>query len=66
MPRLVADIAKCQAYGACVAAAPEVFDLDEDGVHVVLLQEIVTDADQAGVALAVEACPMQALRVTET
>jgi ferredoxin len=64
MPRLVADTALCQAYGACVSAAPEVFDLDEDAEHVVLLRETVSETEHGGIAEAVAGCPMQALRLT--
>jgi len=65
MPRIVADTERCQSYGACLTAAPEVFDVDEDAEHVVLLRESVPDSERAGVDEAVEACPMQALRLVE-
>ena len=53
----------CEANGLCVAAVPEVFELDND-------EELVVGAasDDVGlaarIAVAVASCPRNALRVT--
>ena len=58
--RIAADAGKCQGYGNCVDLAPEHFDLDDDGLVVVLRH----DVDPAGaetVGAAVRSCPVQAV-----
>ena len=54
----------CIAAGRCVAVAPELFDVDEDG-FVVLLQERLTSelVDPAHTAAAV--CPGRAITITD-
>jgi ferredoxin len=57
--RVTVDVGQCQANGACVVAAPEVFDLDDDDVlHWV---EDPADERRAEVEEAVRACPVQAI-----
>ncbi len=57
--RVTVDVGQCQANGACVVAAPEVFDLDDDDVlHWV---EDPGDERRAEVEEAVRACPVQAI-----
>jgi ferredoxin len=53
----------CEANGLCVAAAPEVFELDKDDE--LIIHEPASDAGLADrVAVAVAGCPRYALRVT--
>ena len=53
----------CEANGLCVAAAPEVFELDNDDNLVI--HEPAADADLARrIGVAVAGCPKLALRVT--
>lgn len=57
---LTADRNTCQGYANCVVAAPDVFDLDDDGKVLVLDSNPPADmADE--VAEAVESCPVRAL-----
>ena len=57
--RVTVDMGLCQANGACVVAAPEVFDLDEEDVlHWV---EQPGEERRAEVEEAVRACPVQAI-----
>ena len=57
--RVTVDMGLCQANGACVVAAPEVFDLDdEDVLHWV---EEPGEERRAEVEEAVRACPVQAI-----
>lgn len=51
---------KCQGYGNCVDQDPQHFDLDDDGV-VVLLQASVNEADLETSQAAVRSCPVQAI-----
>jgi ferredoxin len=57
--KVTVDMGQCQANGACVIAAPEVFDLDdEDVLHWV---EDPGQERRAEVEEAVRACPVQAI-----
>jgi len=58
-----ADLGQCQGYGNCVAGADDTFDLDDDGVVVVLRAEI-PESDLARVEAAALSCPVSALTVT--
>ncbi|SDY69094.1 Ferredoxin [Modestobacter sp. DSM 44400] len=64
MPRLVADVEACQGYGNCITGASDVFDIDDDGV-VVLLKEKVPESDRARVEEAARSCPVSALSVED-
>lgn len=62
MAKIVADLDACQGYANCVVAADDVYDLDDDGV-VVLLKIAVEESDRARVEEAARSCPVSALRV---
>lgn len=62
MPRLTADYAACQGYGNCITGASDVYDIDDDGV-VVLLKEEIPESDRARVDEAARSCPVNALSV---
>jgi ferredoxin len=64
MPRLTADAELCQGYGNCTTTAPDVYDVDDDG-KVVLLRQIIDDADRSRVVEATRSCPVNALRVLD-
>jgi ferredoxin len=58
--KLASDVGKCQGYGNCVAIDEKHFDLDDDGL-VVVLEESVT-ADEKGTAEeAIRSCPVAAI-----
>jgi ferredoxin len=59
-----ADLDACQGYANCVVGASDVFDLDDDGV-VVLLKTSVPDSDRARVEEAARSCPVSALWVED-
>lgn len=59
-----ADLGACQGYANCVVAADQYFDIDDDGV-VVLLRTEVPDADRGRVEEAARSCPVSALRVVD-
>jgi ferredoxin len=62
--RVQVDLTKCQGYGNCVGAAPDVFDLDDRGL-VLLLEEHPADALAEAVVQAVQLCPVQAITVED-
>ncbi|MFC4054163.1 ferredoxin [Actinomadura syzygii] len=64
MPILRADKGACQGYANCVVAAPDVYDIDDDGV-VVLLKESVPEEDRQRVEEAARSCPVSALAVED-
>lgn len=60
MPVLKADLAACQGYANCVVGADDVYDIDDDGV-VVLLRSTVEESERARVETAARSCPVSAL-----
>lgn len=60
--KIVVDREKCQGIGACVGAAPDVFEIDSEGKAVVIDAE---GADKDEAILAAEACPLEAIAVFE-
>lgn len=59
-----ADLAACQGYANCVVGADDVFDIDDDGV-VVVLRETIDDAERSRVDAAARSCPVNALTVVD-
>lgn len=59
-----ADLHVCQGYANCVMGAPDYFDLDDDGV-VLLLKAEVPESDRERVIEAARSCPVSALVVEE-
>lgn len=62
MTRVVADTERCEGHGMCEAVAPELFRVGDDDVVIVAPGEL-SDADRENAALAVDSCPMAALRL---
>lgn len=62
--RVSVDLTRCQGYGNCVSAAPDVFDLDDAGLVVLLVEEPSADRADA-VRLAVQMCPVAAIAVDD-
>lgn len=60
--RIVVDREKCQGIGACVGAAPDVFEIDKEGKAIVINAE---GADDETIVLAAEACPVEAITVRD-
>lgn len=58
--KIIVDREKCQGIGACVGAAPDVFEIDNDSKAVVIDAE---GADKDTILLAAEACPLEAIAV---
>lgn len=63
MTHIEVDESRCDGFGFCEQAAPEVFGLDDDGLVTVRLARIPDElADKAEAAT--RACPVAALKVT--
>ena len=62
--KISADRDVCISAGNCVMAADAVFDQDEDGIVVVLVDD-VPDGEEDHVREAVKLCPSQALRLVD-
>ncbi len=62
MIRVVVDRDVCQDHGQCVFAAPQVFELDEEG-KLVVLQEEVDESLRDVVEEAADVCPVQAITI---
>ncbi len=62
--RIQVDMGKCQGYGNCVTADAAHFDLDDDGL-VVVLRDTVTDTERERAAAAARSCPAEAIRLVD-
>ena len=62
--RVTADRDVCISAGNCVMVADAVFDQDDDGIVVVLVDD-VPEGEQDRAREAVKLCPSQALRMQE-
>jgi ferredoxin len=60
--RVVVDRDVCQNHGQCVFAAPQVFELDDDGELVQLQDEVGEDLRDV-VEEAADVCPTQAITI---
>jgi ferredoxin len=55
------DMNLCQSHGECVMVAPDVFELGDDDV--LIWQEEVDESRRADMEVAVNVCPMAAIRL---
>lgn len=62
MATIKAELHLCQGYANCVAAADDYFDIDDDGL-VVVLRSDVPEEDLHRVDQAVRSCPVSVLRI---
>ena len=62
MIKVIVDRTVCQDHGQCVFAAPQVFELDEEG-ELEVLQEEVDESLRASVEEAADVCPVQAITI---
>ena len=63
--RVEVDLGKCQGYANCVAAAPDVFDLDEDSGLSKVIAPQLGEEQRAAVEEAARLCPVQAIQVAD-
>ena len=62
--RVVVDWDLCESNGLCMAAAPEVFELQDDDT-LMILQETPDESLRPKVVDAVRACPKQAITLQD-
>ena len=62
--RVVVDWDLCESNGLCMAAAPEVFQLQDDDT-LLIVAETPGESLRAVVADAIRACPRQAISLQE-
>ena len=62
--RIVLDPGRCQGHGRCYSLAPDLFDADDVG-HCVLLVDEVPAGREGDARSGAENCPYQALTVTD-
>jgi ferredoxin len=58
------DVKRCEGNAICLALAPEVFDLDDDGLVLLRTHEVGAE-DERKVRSAVEACPRAVISAEE-
>ncbi len=62
--RVVVDFDACQCHAVCTAAAPEIFEITEDGLLNVKSEQPGEEL-RAKLEQAVAACPTQAIAIEE-
>jgi len=63
MTRVSVDPDRCTGHGRCYTLAPDVFDADEVGHSIVLVEEVSGELEAQAVA-AEENCPESAIMLT--
>jgi len=63
--RVQLDSGKCQGHNRCHALAPELFDVDDYGQAVLLVEDDVTADLESAARLAASNCPEYAITTTE-
>lgn len=61
----VIDTAKCSGHGRCYSLAPEIFDCDDEGFSVLLVDTVEGPDLQHKLQEAVANCPERAISMTE-
>lgn len=56
------DLSRCQGYGNCVSAAPDVIDINDDGQAFLIVEEI-GDEREAELRDAAAVCPVAAIAI---
>lgn len=65
MTKVVVDQGLCRAYGLCVAAHPDIFQLPPGSPVAVVAREVIDADDLEDVREAIRACPTQAISLSE-
>lgn len=63
--QVTVDRKKCMGYANCVATAPELFDLDDEGIAVVIGELPDTPESEDRARRAARSCPASAIRATK-
>ena len=62
--RIKIDPTRCEGFANCINAAPDIFELDDEG-HVCLKKEVVEDDRLEVVRRAVYDCPVNVISYTQ-
>jgi|HubBroStandDraft_2_1064218.scaffolds.fasta_scaffold2597747_1 ferredoxin len=62
--RIIVDVDLCQGHAQCEDAAPDIFQVDDNGLLTVLV-ESPDESARARVEDAVRRCPAEALQIVE-
>lgn len=62
--KVVIDLALCQGHGQCQEAAPNIFEVGDDG-YAYLLVDAIPAAEEANTRDAALRCPADAIRITD-
>ncbi|MBT6276787.1 MAG: ferredoxin [Chromatiales bacterium] len=57
------DRGLCSGYALCIDAAPEVFDMDENDVAVVVMAEEALEGQRDAIECAAKLCPRKAITI---
>jgi ferredoxin len=60
--KILADRERCEGHGLCADTAPEVYDLDDDAIVVLLHEDVPLELERKAEAGA-RVCPVAALRI---
>jgi ferredoxin len=60
--KIIADRERCEGHGLCADTAPDVYDLDDDAIVVLLHEDVPPELERKAVAGA-RVCPVAALRI---
>lgn len=63
--RIQLDVDKCEAFAACIVAAPEVFDFDDEENIAILLDDSPSTGLREKVKEAVRNCPVRAIELLD-
>lgn len=63
--KLQLDSELCQGHGRCFALAPELFDADDEGFAVLLVEGEVPEEQEGDAQLCADNCPEFAITVTD-
>ena len=64
--RIVIDRELCSGYANCLDAAPEVFDMDDHDIAVVIASDDALEGQRAAIERAVKLCPLSAITIEES
>lgn len=56
------DRAKCIGCGACTAVCPKVFDLDDEGIAIVIANPVPSEEEES-TQEAADGCPVEAISI---
>lgn len=62
--RVSVDLGLCQGHGVCHMSAPDVFELDEEDGHSIVITDPVPPELEDDAQLGADSCPERAIKVS--